>query len=883
MNFDGITFHGTFRSYQQRILDDNQNYFIDNKLNIVAAPGSGKTILGLELIRRLNSPCIIFSPTTTIKNQWGERFADFFLDDKTTVDNYVSFDLNKILLINSVTYQALYSAINKISIKSDEEEIDYSNIDLFKLIKQNGIKTICLDEAHHLQNQWQKSLETFISGLDEDIKIISLTATPPYDANPQEWNRYISVCGEIDEEIFVPELVKRNELCPHQDYIYFNYPTKEECESFERHNQNVVDAINKIADLQFLNQTNEKINQNFDKNAEEFYSFPQEYMALFVFFEKIGLSTNKKIKKKLMTRQNKNFDTKTAQLAVECLLKSKFVDDSQKEEIIKILKEYSVYEKKQVIFDLNDKLKKQLISSVGKLESIKQIVKIESTSLQENLRMLILTDYIKKESISSIGSKKQDNEISVVSIFNTLQNEYQGKLAILSGSLIILPTDCEQYLSNIKFSKTELKIPNYAVYNFSASNKQKVANVSKLFEDGKINILIGTKSLLGEGWDSPSINTLILASFVGSFMLSNQMRGRAIRIDKKHPNKVANIWHLVTIEPDYIYQNNKLMQKIAKMNENKYYIKSADYDALKRRFECFVAPNYSTGEIESGISRLDITEPFTKEHFDQINKNMAARATNRQKVAQDWQTGTFKSSKIDIQTQIPKQRKVQKFAYTNIFALLLVLTANIFVSNLVVNLIKKNNNFVSFTLSVLCVIVTIFLLNIIIPKIIAHFSPKNSIKTFASCILKTLKHIGQIDSPAKVRIETSDNMSFDIKIDGATMHEQNVFNTAIKEFFSPIENPRYIVVKSRFGKFDYKHSFACPTIIGKNKQSADVFRENIAHYCGKFCLVFTRTEASRKIMLKCQKLSYITLTDKLVTQKYKISSSNKNKKIKINN
>ena len=68
MNFDGITFHGTFRSYQQRILDDNQNYFIDNKLNIVAAPGSGKTILGLELIRRLNSPCIIFLSTTTIKN-----------------------------------------------------------------------------------------------------------------------------------------------------------------------------------------------------------------------------------------------------------------------------------------------------------------------------------------------------------------------------------------------------------------------------------------------------------------------------------------------------------------------------------------------------------------------------------------------------------------------------------------------------------------------------------------------------------------------------------------------------------------------------------------------------------------------------------------------
>ena len=70
-------------------------------------------------------------------------------------------------------------------------------------------------------------------------------------------------------------------------------------------------------------------------------------------------------------------------------------------------------------------------------------------------------------------------------------------------------------------------------------------------------MLVGTKSLLGEGWDSPCINSLILASFVGSFMLSNQMRGRAIRIFKDDPNKVSNIWHLVTLEPSYILDNDK--------------------------------------------------------------------------------------------------------------------------------------------------------------------------------------------------------------------------------------------------------------------------------------------------------------------------------------
>ena len=70
------------------------------------------------------------------------------------------------------------------------------------------------------------------SALDKNVKIISLTATPPYDEQESEWNRYTDICGEIDEEIFVPELVAQNTLCPHQDYVYFNYPTKAEISDF---------------------------------------------------------------------------------------------------------------------------------------------------------------------------------------------------------------------------------------------------------------------------------------------------------------------------------------------------------------------------------------------------------------------------------------------------------------------------------------------------------------------------------------------------------------------------------------------------------------------------------------------------------------------------
>ena len=51
--FENVYFNGQFRDYQQRILDRTDDYLKDGKIHIVAAPGSGKTILGLELIRTL--------------------------------------------------------------------------------------------------------------------------------------------------------------------------------------------------------------------------------------------------------------------------------------------------------------------------------------------------------------------------------------------------------------------------------------------------------------------------------------------------------------------------------------------------------------------------------------------------------------------------------------------------------------------------------------------------------------------------------------------------------------------------------------------------------------------------------------------------------------
>src|SRR5438874_12765815 len=106
---------------------------------------------------------------------------------------------------------------------------------------------------------------------------------------------------------------------------------------------------------------------------------------------------------------------------------------------------------------------------------------------------------------------------------------------------------------------------------------------------------------MGEGWNAPFINTLMLTSIVGSFMLSNQMRGRAIRVDSARPQKTANIWHLVCAEPGIFGPGD-------------------DYELLVRRCSAFAGVSATAQVLENGTDRLGFGHPpFCRAELVQIN------------------------------------------------------------------------------------------------------------------------------------------------------------------------------------------------------------------------------------------------------------------------
>jgi superfamily II DNA or RNA helicase len=251
----------SWRKYQQRVLNELDNHLKDRHLHVIAPPGSGKTVLGLEVVLRLNKPTLILAPTIALKDQWIQRFCELFLQTHLIPD-WISRDICNPKFMTVATYQGLHAACNNFQREEyeidddelDENEYDNSNnqnlSDIVEGLREQNIKTIVADEAHHLKNGWWQTLSLVKEKLNPVI--VGLTATPPYDVSYPEWQRYLEFNGPVDTEIAVPELVIEGDLCPHQDYVYFTSPTKDEYNHLKELRQRIEKLFSEIKNDEVL-------------------------------------------------------------------------------------------------------------------------------------------------------------------------------------------------------------------------------------------------------------------------------------------------------------------------------------------------------------------------------------------------------------------------------------------------------------------------------------------------------------------------------------------------------------------------------------------------------------------------------------------------------
>lgn len=293
--FSQLGFRHPLRKYQTEILNlVNEKVGSGRReVHVVAPPGAGKTIIGLQMVLDYARPSLILCPNTTIQSQWSHKFDLFVpphLKETLNTDDMIgTHEARPLKPITVLTYQVLSTPgreqeyleelaqrqwVNELranraySVGEAElrilelfqnnpkahqqemsrhasrirrrltevlklEEVLHKNaLDLIQALRRQGVGLVIFDECHHLTDYWAAIMSHLLKALDEPL-VVALTGTPPEGKTTSQENRYMNLVGNIDYQVPTPALVREGGLAPFQDLVYFTEPTVKELEFLE--------------------------------------------------------------------------------------------------------------------------------------------------------------------------------------------------------------------------------------------------------------------------------------------------------------------------------------------------------------------------------------------------------------------------------------------------------------------------------------------------------------------------------------------------------------------------------------------------------------------------------------------------------------------------
>jgi len=869
---DRMQFSGVWRDYQARVLHEMEDHLDDDRLHVVAAPGAGKTVLGLEIVRKLGRPALVFAPSLAIRDQWRERLAPLFMTELPGHCD-VSRDLNDPKTLTLSTYQSLDSFR-----RSDELN------SLIDSLNEQGDFTLVLDEAHHLRRAWWDCLNRLANELS-DVKIVALTATPPYDASFAEWNRYETLCGPIDLEIGIPELVRNGDLCPHQDHVVLSEPTEDVLDLLARRRSAISDLwvelraddalLDWLSAHPWLTSPREHLEAIFD--APEMLSAilillgsaerplpPEPLDLLGVSAKEMPLPSSfwlERLLDGLVFRQKDAFP----------------LDDERRSSLEKRLQRNGLIEGKRVRLTHTRSVFRLLASSLGKMQSICEIARLEETALGEDLRLVVLSDHIRAGELpNSPTDPFEPAKLGVIPIFETLRRAgiCEDHLAVLTGSLVLMPKLAAEDLAGVV---SQLGLPEDAIRTkaikacpghielSAASSADLTRAVTTLFQKGSVRILVGTQSLLGQGWDAPALNSLVLASNTASFVLSNQMRGRAIRTDPNNPDKVSNIWHLATIELGMDGLKDAIATSLDWGVFNDFDNAGlTDVGTVARRFRAFECiSNGQSNLIENGLGRLGLNPSVS---LSDQNAATFTLARDREAISDKWSQSLGDGDARSHVRETAAPNYAPRSLSWNDTLQSLLWTASGSAGMAIADQLRGVTSLETIGLvalgatgvATLASLPSLFKAGQLLWR---NGSLESSLSQVAGVVLESLYKSGQLAGAdyenAGFEIGSSIDGRKDIVVTGVSRAAERQIMMAIAEVLRPVQNPRYLLVRrSWLGLFARTDYHPIPASVGARKEYAEKFAELWNARVGSSRLVFTRSAEGRKVLLKARMRSF---------------------------
>ena len=529
-------------------------------------------------------------------------------------------------------------------------------------LKEIGIGMIILDECHHLLHHWGRVLTEVREYFDDPI-VLGLTATPPDFQHYQEEDakRYQEFFGEIDYEVPVPALVRDSNLAPYQDLAFFVRPSQNELNYVAQ----VDDEFKLLLDDLFQEQDYDNAVLPLDKwvfkalderitpggKKENWNNFSKRNDAFANAGRTFLLNTIGSIPEGVPYPPEYLLNSYQNKLAILRPVLDRYVryglrrsesemDHEKAELVTQRLRMLGTQITETGIRPCASPVGRIMAYASSKTKAISTILSSEMQALGGDIRAVIITDFEKTSATTLVEDVMDDEAGGAVAAFRqAVQCDNVDLLnpILMTGSTVLVDDDlAAEFLAaandwinerNLAITLVDEIRGNY--YEIVGKGKDWIPRyyslmITEFFQLGITKCLIGTRGLLGEGWDASRINVLIDLTTVTTSMSINQLRGRSIRLDKQWPDKVANNWDVICLAEEFT---------------NGF----SDYERFKKKHKQLYGV-CDDGAIEKGVGHVHAAfteaEPEgVSEGMSLFNEDMLRRSRNRSHVRGLWGIG----------------------------------------------------------------------------------------------------------------------------------------------------------------------------------------------------------------------------------------------------